>query len=1539
MAKGLREAVAEVKFQRGIQEGENPLTIPHDSLAVATNMYQGKSGAWRVRPGIPAIGDLDGPLETSTQIFGYRDRVYGIGPHFIQSFDDVSDGVRQIDHVPEFTVTSDVVLTGGHRHIRYHDVAYRNGYHWSVAIRDGGTEDLSRVIASQYEITEEGASRLVNERTIASGAVGTILQSQIVATSDKIVITWREIPTSIYAAVFTGDLDGSPTITEIIDDSPGHAYFLYGRSDIADYWVAYVRGEADGEALNFNSNTPGYYEFSSANLQTDPAEFQMWGSGGGGGSASDDTESGDAGPGAAGAHLTQSLALPVGTIGVLIGDGGVGAASPASFADAGGGGGGGAYAAVWHLLGTDNFFDDPDGTTVFGSGLTNGGHYDWSVKTGPAPNWANNTGPSNGVPEASFYGGAQSPAGKYLVADSSLGTSGQAAVLTTPEQDQSGGETVPFIALNYHAYCAGETDGVLAIQAWDGATYNTVASRLGETTSSHTANYETVVAKAHGYTNADFHWRIAFVRGAEATNVYDVAVTNVKWGRLLALVGAGGGGAGGGGGDTGFTGGAGGEGGASGTDGDDGLGSGGEGAGGSGATGTAAGAGGAPGGDGGAGLSGGDGADNAAGVAAQGAGGRVDGGDGGKPLNSDGGGGGGGAGYFGGGGGGLGGGEGGGAPGGGGGGSSYTVGGTVTSGSGQLPANTGNAGYLAGTGTGGDGGTNASGAGQVGEDGGTACVYLNIDAPAVEGLVVERFGVTAYDVVIDDTVTDISAVSLATNPAAAPPVIWCAYADDLGAASEVRYAIVDIDSSAIVLANSVVDDDAGAYRVPFISIAIRESDNRGVVVWSTSPENNNDPAVYPTLRHREVRLTGPDAGDDTNIVVRGQLQSQIFQNDSRMYCAIILQDAQQHIGLTIDDSTTSPATSPLLRQSKFTLLDLRAGAVDRVAVPLDGNISYRLVSIFGLDEAIRSPQGHTPHVATVGTHTLALHTVKPLPELSSQLINSVWPPDASVYTFNPNDTALWRGHELGPHVYFPSCLPAAFDGTRLFEIGWTMFPEIFDVTEISGGDAPTAGTYRWCTTYSHIDEPDHVWRSQPSNVVEMTLAGPAFADIRVSTLVHTARQDNETVNEQNIRIELWRTLEGQLQGPFYYVESAVNIKHLATMVIRDSRSDAEIADNEQLYTTGGVLEVGTPPPARYATVWKNRLCLSGIPNGRDTWISREYVRNEGVAFNENIQLRADSHGGSIRGIFVLGDLMLVGKRDRWYRVYGEPQNDVGELGQLTDNQILTTEVGVAHGEFAVTLNEGILCHADRGWYLLDEKGKTNYIGGNFEDTFASHPNILFAIKQRDEPYVLIGLSGTSPASYRIVRLDLDEKSWSVDLPPGGLVSNGIIGACHVLGSNPLRLLDLQGNIRQEAVASGDSATEPVVGTLETPWYAWAGEGGWMRLRWVQPLIRGLTFESANGGLANIMVDAAVEFEPTFTNYLNHDVPAADIGVGLSLRFKTIQQPTQAVKLKFVLVQRDDDDLQGGQPPEITGFRAVYAYRGHAKIRAARTGKD
>lgn len=1538
MAKGLRESVAEIKFKRGIQEGDNPLTIAPDALAVATNMYQAKSGAWRVRPGIPVVGNLNGALETSTQIFGYRDRVFGIGPHFIHSWDDVRETVRQVDHVPEFTVTSDVVITGGHRHVRYHDVAYRNGYFWSVALRDGGSEDLSRVVASQYEMTEEGASKLVNERTIASAAVGTILAPKIVATSDKIVVTWRELPTSIYAAVFTADLDASPTITEIIDDSPGHAYYLYGRDDIADYWVAYVRGPADGEALNFNSNTPGYYEISTANIQTDPAEFQIWGAGGGGGSASDDAEAGDAGAGAAGAHLTQSLDLPVGTIGILISDGGAGAVSPASFSDAGGGGGGGGLTAVWHVLGSDDFFDDSDGTTTFGSALTNEGQYDWSVDSGQSPNWANGTGPSNGVPEASFYGGAQSPAGKYLVADSSVGTSGQVAALETPDQDQSGGASVAFIAFNYHAYCNGEIDGVLAVQAWNGSSFAALWSHNGETVASHTANFETVVVKAHGYTNADFRWRIVFVRGADAAAVYDVAVSNVKWGRLLAVVGAGGGGAGGGGGDSGFTGGAGGEGGATGTVGDSGTGSGGEGTGGGGATGSAVGGGGSPGGDAGVNMVAGDGADESAGVAAQGAGGRVGGGDGGRPLSNDGGGGGGGAGYFGGGGGGGGGSEGGGAPGGGGGGSSYTIGGTVTSGSGQLPANSGNAGYIAGTGTGGDGGQNAS-ASQGGADGGSGCVYLNIDAPAVEGLVVERFGVTAYDEVIDDTITDVTAVGLATNPDDAPPVIWCAYADDSGVSSEVRYAIVDIDSSAIVLANASIDPDTGANEVPFISIAIRESDNRGVVVWSTSPVNNEDPAVYPALRHREVRLTGPDAADDVNLVVRGQLQSQIFQSDSRMYCAIILQDAQQHVSSLIADSTDSPATSPLLRQSTFALLDLRAGAVDRVAVPLDGSISYRLVSIFGFDEAVRHPHGHTPHVAFDGRFALATATTKPLPENSEQRINTVWPPDASTYVFDPSDTALWRGHELGPHVYFPSCLPAAFDGTRLFEVGWTMFPEIYSVTEISGGDAPTAGTYRWVTTYAHIDEHGAVWRSQPSNVVEMTIDGPAFADVLVSTLVHTARQDNEDVNEQNVRIELWRTLEGQLQGPFYYVASEVNLKHLATMVIRDSRSDAEIAQNEQLYTTGGVLEVGTPPPSRYATVWKNRLCLSGLPNGRDTWISREYVRGEGIAFNEDIQLRADSHGGSIRGIFVLGDLLLVGKRDRWYRVYGEPQNDIGELGQLTDNQLLTTEVGIADGEFAVTLDEGILYHADRGWYLLALSGNTEYIGGNFEETFSAHPNIQFIVKQRDAPYVLIGLSGTSPASYRIARLDLEEKSWSIDLPPGSLASNGIIGACHVLGNNPLRLLDLQGNLRQEAVASGDSATEPVVGTLETPWYAWAGESGWFRCRWVQPFIRGLTFASANGGLANIMVDAAVEFDPTFTNYIDYDMPAVGAGVGGSLRFKTIQQPTQAVKLRFVLVQRDDDDLQDGEPPEITGFRAVYAYRGHAKIRQARTGKD
>jgi hypothetical protein len=1530
VAKGLRESSAEIKFLRGIQEGENPLTIPSDSVALATNMYQAKSGAWRVRPGLPIIGDLDGPLESSTQIFGYRGRVYGIGPHFIQSFDEVLDGVRQVDHVPEFTLTSDVVMTGGHRSLRWHDITYRNGYHWSVALRDGATDDLSRVIVSQYQLTEEGSSKLVHERSIASGTAGTITRTQIVATSDKVVVTWRVL-TSIFSATFTGDLDGAVTIAEIIDDSPGHEYFLYGRDDIADYWVAYVRGTGDGSALSFNENIPGWYEFSTVGLQTDPAEFQMWGSGGGGGSSSDDEEAGDGGDGASGAHLTQSLDLPAGTIGVMIGSGGSGASSPGALSSAGGGGGGGGLTAVVHVLASDDFTADAVGSTVFTSGLTNEGDYDWTIDTGQSPNWASGTGPSNGVPDDDFYLGSQSPAGRYVVADSSVGTSGQAAILETPNQDQSGGASTAFIAFNLHRFFNGETDGTIEVQAWNGAAYIGVWTRTGQEASSHTARFETIFLHAHGFTDAAFRWRIVFTRGADAAAVYDVALSNVKWGRLLAVVGSGGGGGGAGGGDAGFHGGAGGAGGDPGLDAEQVAAAGGDGA-----TGTLVGDGGGDDGGDGNNVIGGAGGSNALGIASIGAGGLPGGGLGGRPLANDGGGGGGGAGYFGGGGGGssidnndtL--------PGGGGGGSSYTIGGTVTDGTGQTPPNTGNAGYIAGTGTGGEGGTNNS-LSQQGSLGGPGAVYLNIDAIAAEGLIVERFGVTAYSAVVDPTVTEITAVSLATNPDDAPPVIWVAYADDFGAGSEVRYAVVDIDSSAIVLANSSVDPNTGDSRVPFISIAIRESDNRGVVAYSTAWPASTERENYPALRHRDVRITGPDVADDINRVVRGQLQSQLWQQGGRMYCAILLQDADQHSDPQ-DTSTTSPASSPLLRQSTFALIDIRAGDIDRVTVPSDGSISYRLVSIFGFDEAIRHPQGHTSHTAFVGTTSLALSTVKALPELSSQFINTVWPPDASVYTFNPSDTALWRGHELGPHVYFPSCLPAAFDGTRLFEIGWTMFPEIYDITAIDGGSAPQAGTYRWCTTYAHIDECGHVWRSQPSNVVEMTIAGPAFADVRVSTLVHTARQDNEDVNEQNIRIELWRTLEGQLAGPFYHVSSTLNLKHLGTRVIRDSRTDAEIADNEQLYTTGGVLEVGTPPAARYATVWKNRLCLTCIPNGRDTWISREYVRGEGIAFNEDIQLRADTHGGSIRGIFVLGDLLLVGKRDRWYRVYGEPQNDIGELGQLTDNQLLTTEVGISDGEFAVTLDEGILYYADRGWYLLGLGGQTEYIGSPFEDTFAAHPNIQFIIKQRDTPYVLIGIAGDSP-SYRVARLDLEERVWSIDLPPGNSSSFGIVSACHVLGANPLRLLDVSGNLRHEVVAVGDSATQPVTGTLITPWYAFAGEGGWFRSRWIQPFVRGLPYSSVNGGLSNMLVDAAVEFDETWTNYTDYDLPAAEIGVGVSLRFKTLQQPTQAVKVRFILVQRDDDLEQDGEPPEITGFRAVYAQRGHAKIRAARTGKE
>jgi len=1535
---GLPEATVEFPFTGPLDEKSGNFSQDPSSAARMQNFVRVKTGELQVRDGWGVDSDMD-VAEDATQLLAHRNRIYGVGPHFIQH-----EQVK-LDHVPEFTVLKDVGITGGvNTNVDSSDITYFKdaqldvGYWFQVASVRKLTDNLVQIVASQYEVNFDGASKLIHEVILATGLpFGTRVQC---ATNQfGVVVVWED-GTNLRSRLFTsllGIINSGTPVTDYY--RPGGSFFLMTNPDVTnDYFIAYTR---DGGSTTQTFSAVGHTTFTP--LAQHQHTMRGWGAAGGGGGNPTNPRNWDGGDGGPGAFAEVTF-TGADLIEILIGDGG---SHGNGQSDNGGGAAGGSLVAAWQREVNADISGLADGTTDLSSlSLVQGGNRNWQVDSGGTPTV--NTGPAQGC---DLFTGVQT-ATKYLYCETNGTDPSDNFILETLPYDTTGAD--PLIFFNLHAFFFGELDGTVRISAWNGQIFSIIRSQTGQSSTSDISVYKHWIAVAVGaqYRRTDFRWRIHFTRGAETDgDVYDLAIANLRWGHALLIAGGGGGGGGSGyGGDT------------TGTGGDGGVGGGGNGFASAFPTahpgfggGTVSGGGGGDGGQGedgddSAGCLGGEGGmGESGGGAAGGSGGNPGGAPGGEggATNQTGGGGGGGGGLWGGGGGEGGdddvaGGDGlGGA--GGGGGSSYArdSGIMLTSAPGALdPPSTTSAGYIAGRGVAGRGGGNVIANGD-GEDGGDGLIVY--DGTSV-GFVVRR---------VTGVATPVWTTLVSTNPAVpccslsvTATQAWVAWYR----ASQASYAILDITDGSIDLAETIVGAVSARY-VAHISIKVR-SDNFGIIAWSEAPDLSQ--STLNTKRFRWAKQSAAGVQSYMHTVYRMMLVSQLFDHDGRCYCYAYIGDrGQDHDGsgsstygpvigdgnaLTLnevafagtdDESGATVRGSPF---STFVLLDLRSGTLDELTTT--GSVMPRLVGIISNDDAWYPEINVTSHVAIASTldYRFAVSLPKWREENTEIGLVGDWRlSNTDVVWLRVNDPALWRAAEVGQAITLPSSLPSIWDGYGFHEIGFAHPPQIVLAQLVDGTDPPAL--YYMIAVYEYRDEYGNVYWSKPSTplAINVTSNGVHFS-VYVTPLCVTNRQDNENSFRDNVAIKLYRTLAVTPGGPYHLVAKVTNNPFTEFQVIDavhrdDAASDNGIADSETLYTDGALgaspLPNEPPDPARYIASWRNRVWMA---QDRTVWYSKERVEGEGLQFNAILRNFLEEDRGSIRGLVVQDGALLIGMIDRWYIVNGDGPDPAGDGAAFSLSQQLTLSVGLLEGEHLVPTGLGTFFRAQRGWYILGRDLKEIYISAPIEDTLAAFPVTKFAIKQRETDWVFIGVTNAAGTEGRLLRFDLHHAQWAVDTLPTIFLSG-------VQTIEQFRILDELANLREERPGEGDSSIQPVEATYETPWYSISGKLGWFRARRLFLLCRGRAFQ--HPGPNTVTVEMSTNYRDDWKSVGFRGVRADDQGRGLMMRFKPTPQPVTSIRFRITVRLATTAGLQDGSPPSLVSLMLRYA----APFPAARLGRN
>ncbi len=461
----------------------------------------------------------------------------------------------------------------------------------------------------------------------------------------------------------------------------------------------------------------------------------------------------------------------------------------------------------------------------------------------------------------------------------------------------------------------------------------------------------------------------------------------------------------------------------------------------------------------------------------------------------------------------------------------------------------------------------------------------------------------------------------------------------------------------------------------------------------------------------------------------------------------------------------------------------------------------------------------------------------------------VYPEDVSSDTFNygflPGDVNTGTeviaisGHALtnGTVIRFNNtggALPAIINTTTSYYVVGAVAGVSFQVALTAGGAAVNfadqgtgvhavfkyggtmvAGTYYYAIVYEWIDAQGQVHRSAPGYTnVETSWAGQqttvTYPCLRLTLKDGTTRVDAKVV--------LYRGIAPGDSEVLYRYTDIDNDPTAASGTFTDNGTTTisleNLATQEVLYTTGGVVENVSAPSSTCITGHRNRIFLGGLEDGNTLTYSKYFQPGEAVAFNDTFTIRCDPRGGVIKALFPLDDKLIIFKKDAIFTLVGDGPLDTGAQNDYTEPQLVSSDVGCSFPRSIVLTPNGLMFKSDKGIYLLDRNLTTTYIGAAVE--VHNDAEITSAVMMEDVNEIRFT---TADSVCLVYNYYFGLWSWFSNYSAASAVGN----------SSGYYLLSSTGGIRKEVADVYNDSGATYEMSIETGWISLAGVQGYQRL--------------------------------------------------------------------------------------------------------------
>ncbi|MGD0331143.1 MAG: hypothetical protein ABSB40_12010 [Nitrososphaeria archaeon] len=310
------------------------------------------------------------------------------------------------------------------------------------------------------------------------------------------------------------------------------------------------------------------------------------------------------------------------------------------------------------------------------------------------------------------------------------------------------------------------------------------------------------------------------------------------------------------------------------------------------------------------------------------------------------------------------------------------------------------------------------------------------------------------------------------------------------------------------------------------------------------------------------------------------------------------------------------------------------------------------------------------------------------------------------------------------NLLFVGGILQSYDGVSVVEQNFHLFPENVTATPNNNGGsgALSVGQYQYQVVYAWTDKFGQIQYSSPSVPVTATCT---IVNDSVSIFIPTLR----LTAKQNVIIKIYRTQVNETTFQEVTSELAPLLNDPTTDVIlfEDAVADIDIAGNQTIYTTGGVLPNAAPPSCSMITLFQDRVMISGLEDPHLIWFSKNRVDNTNFStvpceFSAELTYAVSQKGGPITAIAVMDQNLVIFKASSIYLLSGDGPNDEGGGDTFPDPQLITTSIGCTNPNSIVFIDDGLMFQSpNKGiWLLPRSVSAPTYIGQNVDDTALSY---------------------------------------------------------------------------------------------------------------------------------------------------------------------------------------------------------------------------